>query len=316
MQRVRKWAVIGRFAAIAQTNEQGKSKLEFETDLAARLNLKRGALRNYADAVRLVRELPDPALRKILFRSSAVGASTLARWLLLDPLAARNYIDDNSVDGAVTNDRALLVAARRSRRPMQPRRAMPESAVAQLKTWLDGADDVSREELVRRLAPQISGAAALRLAVDQPSGSLGKLLGLSAVLHIALGGRSIDPAWKQPDEHSDGYASLGIIDIPPLVVLERFRAEARSVWTRALAATVYVDVVALVLPSSAARRHLLSRLPLEGAEWINHPPASRSLERSMRCESRPVITKIGRRKIIVSTTRSFLKDLLHEDQLR
>lgn len=313
MRQVRKWAVIGRLAAIVQRHALDRPRLEFETDLAIKLGLTRGALRNYADAVRLVRGLPDPALRQILFRSSAVAASTLARWLHRDPQPARAYIAKNTLNGAITNDRALLVAARQAQRSTQSRHTVPESAEVQLKTWLDTADDVSRKDLIYRLAPQLN-RQYFDLTLHQPIDPLAQLLGLKAVLRIHWADYVGDFEWKPLVDRRFDYFTVSIIEVPSMVVFERFRTEARSIWARALAATVYTDAVFLVLPSSAARRHLLSRIPSDGAAWINHPPAPRRSKAGRWCESRPVIAKLGLRKIVVSTTRSFLADLFHEDQ--
>src|SRR5690606_7510302 len=112
---------------------------------------------------------------------------------------------------------------------------------------------------------------------------------------------------------ADRSITIAFIDIADRVVLERYRAEARPIWTRALAASLYVQLVVLVLPGSAARRHLLSQIPLEGAAWLNHPGQAMEERRppSWRGRSRPILAVPPQHgaAILVATRRSLRIDL-------
>lgn len=315
MERIRKWAILGRLAAMARSRQPGGARLAFEADLAARLGLSRGALRNYADAVKLVREIPEHGLRMLLFRSSAVAASTTARWFRRDPNAVQDYLQNGLAGNPprIVDDRALLKAARAARpTPSPPHRwaPSPPSVAVQLKALIDAPRLAWRNEIIRSAPRIVDHPRDDRFALADTRDSLSRYLGLTCAVVV------------EPGEADNGDASvpmtvrgqsmvMGFIEIDQMVTFERYRAEARSIWTRAIAANVYFGGLAvLVLPSSAARRHMLSRIPIAGADWINHPLAPTPYrDRDHRCRSRPVIARFGEHAIMISTRRSLLGDL-------
>jgi hypothetical protein len=161
-----------------------------------------------------------------------------------------------------------------------------------------------------QLLPQIlNRPRGGRLVLADAHDPLSRFLGLSCAIVVEpdeAGGETSLPM------RVDGRSIVvGFIEIDRMVTLERYRVEARATWTRAIAANVYFGgLLVLVLPSSAARRHMLSRIPLVGADWINHPQAlTPRREGAHRCRSRPVIARFGKHAIMISTRRSLLDDL-------
>ena len=312
MERVRKWALLGRLAAIARGKKPDGSALLFEKQLAASLGLTRTSLRTYADAVRSVRAVPDPHVRGILFRSSAVAAAVAARWFHRDPDGLRDFIRHaaGSMPLRIVNDRALLAAERSARSvgSRKERRAV-EDVGPLLRSILD-ADWTWRAEIAKYL-PSLSGeAAGGRRTLLVPVDPVSRFLTLTYILTLH------DP-WAQGNggewrlSPGDRSAAVGFIEIPPRVVLERYRAEARNFWARCLAASLYVELVVLVLPSSAARRQLLSQLPLEGAVWVNHPSQIlRPSDDTPRGRSRPILARVQPScTVLLATRRSLRSDL-------
>lgn len=319
MERVRKWAVLGRLAAIERSRQAQRSKLAFEADLAARLGLSRASLRNYADAVRLVRNVHDLHLRAMLFRSSSVAAAVASRWFQRDPSTLLDYLSrrPRSAPQRIVDDRALLSAERDARRALgrsAPHRlAAPDNINTQLERFIGSGYRRLRPELTR-LVPRLEDWAHRgRAALIMPEDPLSTFLGLTQVLAMI---DVVDVGLKA--KWTLGAAShlpaLAFIEIPERVVLERYRTEARNIWTRALAASAYVELGVLVLADSAARRHLLSQIPLEGTEWVHHPGqfrAGQSDPQYRRGQSRPILARLPRHggAILVSTRRSLLIDL-------
>lgn len=320
MERIRKWAILGRLAAIVRSRQPDEARLAFEADLAARLGLSRGALRNYADAVKLVRDIPEHGLRTLLFRSSAVAASTTARWFRRDPDAVHDYLRNGLAGNPsrIVDDRALLRAARVARPTPVPsvrHRWMPSppSVAVQLKAVVEAPRLAWRNEIIHSVPQIIDRPRDDRFALADTRDPLSRFLGLTCAVVV------------KASKADNGDASLlltvrdqsmviGFIEIDQMVTLERYRTEARPIWTRAIAANVYFGgLVVLVLPSSAARRHMLSRIPIAGADWINHPQASvPRRDRDHPCRSRPVIARFGERAIMISTRRSLLGDIFDE----
>ncbi|UYQ72578.1 hypothetical protein OF122_01960 [Pelagibacterium flavum] len=324
MEKVRKWALIGRLAAIVQKRQSGQPRLAFETDLAGRLGLSRGALRNYSDASRLVRDVPDPALRAVLFRSSAVAASIVGRWFRRDPDAVYRYLE-TALAGTpprITDDRALLRAERNARQA-SPRSAtsrishMPADLGTQLAKILSSGDThYWRPEIVTHLSRQGRLPAERQLLLFVPRDPLSDFLGVSQILIETHPGHVIDESSFALPRPTGPEIALGFIEIPERVTFERYRLESRQIWTRAIAAGLYLDLVVLVLPSSAARRHLLSSIPTTGAEWSHRPDASRPRRAGApSCASRPVIARLPDpgAAIMVATRRSLLADLVKDD---
>jgi hypothetical protein len=318
MERNRKWAIQGRLAAIARSSHPDKPRLAFETDLATRLGLSRGALRNYSDAARLVREIPDHELRTLLFRSSAVAASTTARWYRRDPDAVYAYLRDGLAGDPprIVDDRALLRAARSAITLPSPsanhRTApTPPNVATQLKTIVDAPRLTWRSEIAHAVPGLVVHSRYDNFALIDPSDPLSRFLGISNALVTIEPGQSPkgDPAGSTA-AHSQSMV-IGFIDIDPMVTLERYRSQARSIWTRAIAANAYLGgMVVVVVPNSAARRHMLSRIPMAGADWINHPQAPLPRPASPHsCRSRPVLARLGKHVIMVSTRRSLVGDL-------
>ncbi|HEY8358281.1 MAG TPA: hypothetical protein VIL30_12560 [Ramlibacter sp.] len=296
------------------------AKLAFEADLAARLNLSRASLRNYADAVALVRSLPDPALRAALFRSSAVAAAVASRWFRRDPPALIEYLRTGGAGAfnRIIDDRALAKAERDSRRApggsTRHRLEAPENIDSQFQ-WLVGGEASWRwgHEITRHVPELTARPEARRAHFKVPGDPLSQFLGVARVLTFSIGdgfGFEFDEEWS-PSRKPSGLPAIGFIDISERVVLERYRAEARNIWTRAVALSLYVPLAVLVLPDSAARRHLLSEIPVAGIDWLNHPDQATKVEsEDRRCRSRPILARLPHKAtIMVATRRSLQNDL-------
>jgi len=318
MNRPREWAVLGRLSAMALTRAPARGRLRRETELAVNWGLSRGTLRNYMDAVKLVRALPEAELRSMLFRSSAVAAGAGARWYRRDPQGFVDYLDSLGRPPRILDDRGLLKAERAAREGAaagtkgRSRRCSIDDQLAAIadRHWLRW-----RYELDAFCAPRLAQFPVRwngRLVVVQPKDDVSRLLGIARMLLPDDGGTpsalDIVAEVPQPARLADGIA---LIEVPRRAVFERYRAEANSIWARALAASIYFPLVVLVLPGPAARRHMLSHVPTEGSQWANHPAQARSDPWRGPWRSRPVMAHPHPQAgiIVVSTTISLLDDL-------
>lgn len=318
MEKMRNWAILGRLAAIERSRKSRIPKLAFETELAAKLGVSRGTLRNYADAVRLVRTIPDHEMRAMLFRSSAVAAAVASRWFQRDPENMMGYLRSASTTEPrrIIDDRALLAAERVARHlPLSPsahRHSVPADLSLQVRRAIEESDRWRwRDEVAHLFEGTLSSnKISRRLTLVTPEGTLFRFLGLTHLLLLhdtAVGNsdyRSIDAAKLSQ--------SVALIDVGARVVPERYRAESRIIWSRALGASLYVKMAVLILPGSAARRQFISQIPFEGVEWTNHPSQPPSATRSdRRGRSRPILARhpLHRTTIMIATRRSLLSDL-------
>lgn len=278
------------------------SALAVETVIAEQYGLSRGTLRNYADAVALVRTLPDPTLRSVLLRSSAVAAGTVARWFQRDSLGVLGYLEQVGCPPNPLDDRALLSADRASRKAVPPsghRREGVHALDKQLADLVALSPLQLRQEFTEAIGWFQSGA---EFSASSPHTKLDKFLGIAHVVSI-----------RRADSMAPSERHVGFIEITGRVTLERYRAEARATWSRAVAASLYFDALVIVLPNSAARRQLLASIPMEAAEWSGHPLEERAAPTTGRksCRSRLVVAKIAQTSpIIVATLRSVLHDLV------
>ncbi|MAN75938.1 MAG: hypothetical protein CML24_01750 [Rhizobiales bacterium] len=267
MTKYRRWAVLGRLAAIVLSRPDPQPALVRESTLADRFGLSRATFRHYRDAVQIVRATFHPSDRHLVFTQSAVAANALARWWQHDPDGMWLFLHERRG----SSDREILAAARQAKARSQGTRS-----------------NSGLEELIVRALN--TGPSKPQFAVDAGSGLIDEL-GVRMVSGETQRflGVSLELCGQSAVAHEQTGA-IGLIEVPRLVTLERYRQEARSLWTRAVAASLVYPMLVLVFPGPAARRRFLSAVPAEarGAQ-LAYKSNIGDGGRKERCASRPLV---------------------------
>jgi hypothetical protein len=296
----RKWAIYGRLANIVLVRSSQQPMMAREADLASALGLSRTTLRHYRDATRLVRQIDDSEVRHRLWQMSAVAANSLARWYQRDPQTVRWYVHDQLPRG----DAQIVADARRAKISLKQSYSLQKAISGALAQYGSGFQPQVLE-LIDALTGYDRGASDCSLrASDQAAAFLG------VDLEIELASETT----------ADYQVAIGVMEIAELVVLDRYRQEARAIWARSAAATLRYPLVLAVFPSTAARRRFVAGLPsLVANKWIGHPSdrdASQDTRRS-RCASQAILCRpapVG--GTIMLTTRMGLSVDLYGQQMR
>ncbi len=288
MERTRRWARIGRLAAIALSQPASGQRLVRETQLAGALGLSRATLRHYRDAVQNVRTLPDWNLRRRLYRESAVAANTMARWFHRDSRGAYEYLYRGW-----RSDAELIAAARAARsQAFSPRRSDLDQP---LQGWLEA---LLPGRPWRDAFEHIFFATDYHPVLAAPRNETARFLGVDFEIRLRLA------------EGVPGTPVMAVVEVPRLVLLDRYRQEARPLWTRAVAMSLLYERVVVVFPGPASRRRFLAALPRSAAqEWSGHPEDRAALS-GVRPSgvSSPIICRPGPAAgIILLSTRIGLK---------
>lgn len=262
--RKKSWVVLGRLASIVLDRPRGgkRSILVREAELAQHLGLSRGTLRNYRNAEFLVRSIPDPALRRALYRLTAAGAAQMARWLQRDTQAAMTFLLERPIAGPreiIAAEHATLSSVRPSgwRRLGSIDQATAKfGALSAPLRWdvgqaLQGLPVFRRHD---RPALMIKGMVS-------PKDDLARFYRIDRLIPI-IDRREREPASIQ--NWSDSQSAMAaILEIPRYGLLEQYGAEARAIWSRAVSAAVAYPLVLVLFPGPASRRRFLAALPAE-----------------------------------------------------
>ena len=120
-------------------------------------------------------------------------------------------------------------------------------------------------------------------------------------------------SWRKVGQAAgSGSAWVGLIEVPAMVVPERYLTEARVIWPRAIAASAHYGLLVVVCPNAAARRHLLLAIPpLAARAWIGHPTDPERYVGQRKGTSLPIMARSanGLGAILLSTPISLLRDL-------
>lgn len=261
----RSWAVLGRLAAIVLKTRDKRPLLVREAELAKRFSLSRGTLRNYRDAQKLVRSVPDPKLRRELYRLSASGAAQLVRWLQRDADAAVMFLNEHPAAGPreiiAAEQRAMLSKGVRGWKRLG---GLEEAAARLPATPMPLPREVVDAIQSHRLLHHSHSVALMPGLMAKPGN--GKLASFYRIdFLIPLVHRFTEDIMETHEQ----VAEAAVLDIPIFGSLDRYGIEAKSIWARAVAAASVYPLVALIFPGPAARRRFVAALPPEltsGAE--------------------------------------------------
>lgn len=118
------------------------------------------------------------------------------------------------------------------------------------------------DEIAQHLRGTIAAVQTDHVALGTPTDPLHRFLGVTSCLTaVSVEGHASAGNLVQEEKQ---ITLVAFIDIPDRVVLERYRADAKILWSRELAVCLYVRLVVLTPPSSAVRRHFLSQIPADG----------------------------------------------------
>lgn len=311
MSKYPKWAVIGRLAAIALRPVGDGSKLVRENQLAASLGLSRPTLRHYRDAVENVRGIGDWALRQRLLHGTAVAANTIVRWLRRDAASALTFLAQNPT---FTDARIIAAARKASSTRSEPNWAsLPLAAlmadVAQWGGYLNPG--LSSDRYAVNPEPwRFRIGYAARKTDNTTADFLGiefELVQTSAPISELEKVAESEPA--RPEER----LVAAMAPIPKFVLLERYRQEAKTIWTRLVAASLLYPIVVAVFPGPAARRYFATGIPADiRASWTGQERIAG--DRRARCRSQLVSFRPAPQsgQIVLSTRPGLAVDLFEQ----
>lgn len=287
--------------------------MQEEARLASRFGLSRATLRHYRDAYGLTEALPSREAMQIRRQASALGASSLGRWWAQDATAVAAFLRGR----AEISNAAVRSALEEHQAGSRPRaqKALPLE---------DRLECISADNQAPRAAPRSVFAMLAEQAlygrvpgVVDPAVARFYGIGFEAIMDRA----QLEPArprmaWRRVGKTIQNAAAwAGLIEVRPMVVLERYAREARNIWTRAVAASAHYGAVVIVSPNTAARRQLLSSIPPETAKvWTGHPTDPERCLGRRRGVSIPIVagTSEALGVIVFSTPTSLAQDLTME----
>lgn len=267
--RKNSWAVLGRLASIVLDLPRidKRPMLVRETDLAQHFRLSRGTLRNYRNAVSLVRSIPDPAVRQALYRLTAAGAAQMARWMQRDRQAAMEFLLDRPVAGPGQ----IIAAEQATLSSVRPRGWRRLGSIDQTIAELGPSPVPLRWDIRQALNDRSpfhlqDWPVLMTKGMVSPKDHLARFYRIDRLIPII---DRRDSGLSSMQLCSDSEAPLAaLLEIPRYGLLEQYGAEARAIWSRAVAVAVAYPLVLLVFPGPAARRRFLAALPAEFSEGM------------------------------------------------
>jgi hypothetical protein len=302
--RSRSWAVLGRLAAIALRVSDKRPVLVREAELAERFSLSRGTLRNYRDAQALVRAVPDPKLRRELYRLSASGAAQLVRWLQRDADAAVTFLREHPSAGPrdiiAAEQRSLLSRGVRGwKRFGSLQEAVARMPAAPMPLPPDVMDAIKGHRLLRG-SQNVSLMPAL---MAKPGNELAQFYRIDFLIPL------VQRLYRTETiiETHEPIAEAAVLESPIFGSLDRYGSEAKSIWARAVTAASVYPLVGLVFPGPASRRRFVAALPSELTSGADQNKRKIGLQDAL--DSDLLLPASGMGHIFVTTRLNIVYDL-------
>ncbi len=265
MVKYRKWVLVGRLAAIALARQEAARRplLVREAELAAALQLSRGTLRNYRDALALVRRINDPDIRRALYGMTAASAALMARWLSRSFEDAARFLCDHPLAGP----KEIITAERDAgvQKPGRKRRPHPFDACLAGSTehTLFLSSEIAAGLRERNVHPASEALAILPAAQRERLTDMDRFYRIDYLLVIAPVARDALGKFNAVSA-GDAYGELAqaaVIEAGNYGRLEQYALEARAIWARAIAVATRYPLVIVIFPGPASRRRFFQSMP-------------------------------------------------------
>ncbi|QYO77748.1 hypothetical protein [Devosia salina] len=287
-------------------------RLQRESELASRLGVSRATLRHYRDAYVLTNHLPLDLAMRLRREASAVASAALSRWFLEDPDAVLAFLHQREeITDAVVRS---ALGVRTTKRSAPAKQTLTLEQCLQRLSEPEGSLVTADPRSVFSMASWRWRREAVRFVGVDPAVAAFYGIRHEAVLEEPMEAAAMPQlSWRKIGQKGEtAGAWAGLIEVPSMVMPERYAAEARGIWTRAVAASAHYRVVIIVSPNAGARRQLLSVIPPTAASaWLGHPADPERLSGQRKGTSVPIVAgaTAGLGLILFSTPFSLLQDL-------
>lgn len=282
MDEARSWIGTARAAATElRSAPSGGASMAEVARVAAKYGLGRRSLANYLRALDLVDELTnlDPALAARLTTFPVAVIDALARWREFDPAEMRSFAmqaDAPSARQAIAAERAARVLRTGAKQDAKIEQGLCQRLLADLaaerpprQRHLEEAAGPQLEHHFRRLGlfdsfrefPDQMQISSLEFAPEDfaYASSLGvRHVGRMALQEVCL---PDDVSRTFVDTDKKSLNLIGLIEAPQHSLLESFRRDARSLWTRWVTLSILYPVVVVVFRTETECEEVIAGLP-------------------------------------------------------